>query len=110
MARSLPSPLPVGAEVAGRYRVRGLIGQGGAGAVYRVVDSQRGVEVALKVHAPQMSRRAAGSKGASPPPSYPEHRGQGVEIVESSGGSGTGPSHPEGHNLYSGPEPDEAWR
>ncbi len=42
-------PLPVGAMVAGRYRVIKVLGVGGMGEVYHVLDEVLEVEVALKV-------------------------------------------------------------
>jgi eukaryotic-like serine/threonine-protein kinase len=42
------SLLPEGTVVAGRYRVCGVLGQGGMGAVYRVDDAETGHAVALK--------------------------------------------------------------
>lgn len=44
-----PGELPSGRILAGRYEVRGLIGAGGMGAVYRVLDRELREEVALKV-------------------------------------------------------------
>ncbi len=49
----------------GRYVVRGLLGQGGAGAVYRAFDSQLGRPIALKiVRAPKLAADAAESMQA----------------------------------------------
>jgi serine/threonine protein kinase/tetratricopeptide (TPR) repeat protein len=44
-----PGELRIGQEIAGRYEVRGRLGAGGMGAVYRVLDRELGEEVALKV-------------------------------------------------------------
>jgi tetratricopeptide (TPR) repeat protein len=44
-------PLQAGDQL-GRYRIRSLLGRGGASAVYRAVQSESGREVAIKVHAP----------------------------------------------------------
>ncbi len=49
----------------GRYVVRDLLGQGGAGAVYRAFDSQLGRQIALKiVRAPKLAADAAESMQA----------------------------------------------
>lgn len=42
---------------AGRYEVRGLLGQGGMAAVYRVYDRRLRVECAIKVMAPEFSAK-----------------------------------------------------
>ncbi len=42
---------------AGRYEVRGLLGQGGMAAVYRVYDRRLRVECAIKVLAPEFSAK-----------------------------------------------------
>lgn len=42
---------------AGRYQVRGLLGQGGMAAVYRVYDTRLRVECAIKVLAPEYSAK-----------------------------------------------------
>jgi predicted Ser/Thr protein kinase len=47
---SAPAPLDV--TIAGRYRVEKLLGQGGMGAVYAVVDTTSGKRLALKQLAP----------------------------------------------------------
>ncbi len=48
--------LPGGRQAAfGRYRVRGTLGRGGAGAVFDAVDLQGGAPVALKVLAPAVA-------------------------------------------------------
>ena len=44
-----PGELQMGQMIAGRYEVRGRLGAGGMGAVYRVLDRELGEEVALKV-------------------------------------------------------------
>lgn len=56
----------VPSEIAdGRYVVRDLLGQGGAGAVYRAFDSQLGRQIALKiVRAPKLAADAAESMQA----------------------------------------------
>ncbi len=48
-----PSGLPLGQVLAERYEVRGRLGAGGMGAVYRVFDRELGEEVALKVLQPE---------------------------------------------------------
>jgi eukaryotic-like serine/threonine-protein kinase len=54
-----------GAIADGRYVVRDLLGQGGAGAVYRAYDSQLGRQIALKiVRAPKLAADAAESMQA----------------------------------------------
>jgi len=47
--------LSVGAVIADRYEIRGLLGQGGMGAVYRVVDRELDEEVALKMLRPELA-------------------------------------------------------
>ncbi|MGE0707947.1 MAG: protein kinase [Planctomycetota bacterium] len=48
--------LPREGEVLdGRYRIEGLLGRGGMGAVFRAVDLQRGAPVALKVLLPALT-------------------------------------------------------
>src|SRR5262245_4982487 len=55
VGRLHPSPSPAGAPfmpgqvIAGRYRMIGLLGQGGMGEVYRVDDLKLGQPVSLKV-------------------------------------------------------------
>ncbi|MEM9192603.1 MAG: protein kinase [Myxococcota bacterium] len=50
-AEPIPLPrLPEGDIIGGRFRVSGLLGRGGFGEVYRVVDTQDGRELALKLH------------------------------------------------------------
>jgi hypothetical protein len=49
--------LAEGDTLAERYVVRALLGRGGMGAVYRVTDSIRGVDVALKVMLPSLLLR-----------------------------------------------------
>lgn len=44
-----PAAVSIGEVVAGRYRVDGLLGEGGMGAVYDVVDVETGQAFALKV-------------------------------------------------------------
>ncbi len=46
--------LPPGTVLADRYEVQALLGAGGMGAVYRVFDRVRGVQVALKVMLPSL--------------------------------------------------------
>ncbi len=50
-AKSAAYPLKEGDRL-GRYRIRSLLGRGGASAVYRAAEIEGGREVALKVHAP----------------------------------------------------------
>jgi serine/threonine protein kinase/tetratricopeptide (TPR) repeat protein len=45
----MSSVLPEGLEIAGRYRIRKLLGMGGMGAVYRVHDGELDRDVALKL-------------------------------------------------------------
>ncbi len=49
--------LPTGFVLADRYEVRTLLGMGGMGAVYRVFDTVRKTEVALKVMLPSLLAR-----------------------------------------------------
>jgi serine/threonine-protein kinase len=65
-----PGPLPAspgrivaGCVLAGRYRVEGLIGRGGMGAVYRVVDLELDEAVALKVLAQRLDSPEEASEG-----------------------------------------------
>ncbi|HEX4517264.1 MAG TPA: hypothetical protein VH054_27150, partial [Polyangiaceae bacterium] len=44
--------------IAGRYEVRGLVGVGGMGAVYKVYDRALDEIVALKMIRPEMSHSA----------------------------------------------------
>jgi serine/threonine protein kinase len=44
----------VGATVAGRYKIKKLIGQGGVGTVYEASDKERDVNVALKAISPNL--------------------------------------------------------
>src|SRR6476659_5592576 len=49
----------VGDSVAGHLRVEALLGQGGAGAVYRVRDERKGGRLALKqLRAPENEHKA----------------------------------------------------
>jgi hypothetical protein len=52
------SDLYVGTTFDGRYRVDARLGQGGMGVVYRALDHELGVPVALKVLHPQLSVQA----------------------------------------------------
>ncbi len=47
-----PGAIKVGDVIAGRYDVRGMIGRGGMGRIYRVFDKVLGEEVALKTLLP----------------------------------------------------------
>ena len=47
--------LPVGMKVANRYTIRGPLGIGGMGAVYRVWDEVLGIELALKMLRPEIA-------------------------------------------------------
>lgn len=53
-----PALVP-GCLVDRRYRVAGLLGRGGMGEVYRARDSERGVDVALKVLHPRFAGSAS---------------------------------------------------
>jgi len=45
--------LTIGETLQGRYRIDGLLGQGGMGTVYRAWDNRLNVTVALKEMTPQ---------------------------------------------------------
>src|SRR5689334_4852640 len=47
--RIMPAPISEGTEIAGRYRILSLIGEGGMGAVYRAEHMQLRKVFALKV-------------------------------------------------------------
>jgi eukaryotic-like serine/threonine-protein kinase len=47
--------LGAGVVIADRYEIRGLLGQGGMGAVYRVLDRELDEEVALKILRPELA-------------------------------------------------------
>jgi serine/threonine protein kinase/tetratricopeptide (TPR) repeat protein len=54
--RTLAGPAPglsPGALVSGRYEILGVLGQGGMGRVYRVLDREIGEEVAIKLLSPE---------------------------------------------------------
>ncbi len=48
----LPGAIKVGDVIAARYEIRGMIGRGGMGRIYRVFDKVLGEEVALKTLLP----------------------------------------------------------
>ncbi len=48
-------PFPIGARLAGRYEIRAPLGEGGMGAVYKVIDLELEEEVALKVLRSELS-------------------------------------------------------
>jgi hypothetical protein len=50
----LHAPYKRGDLIAGRYRVRALIGHGGVGSVFRVRDEEIDAEVALKTISPNL--------------------------------------------------------
>jgi len=50
---------PVGAVLAGRYRLDKVLGRGGWATVYQVRDLQRGEDAALKLLSPELRKQAA---------------------------------------------------
>ena len=55
---AIDSLIPGGRENAFyRYRIKGVIGKGGGGVVYRATDKESGLEVALKVRTTRLTRK-----------------------------------------------------
>ena len=52
MPKTPPRDIKTGDTVAGRYEIRGSVGRGGMGCIYRVFDKILGEEVALKTLLP----------------------------------------------------------